>query len=88
MVKRIRTRRGRPFTKDNLAKDIRQVREKLGIPSELKLADLRRTAWTEMANKGATVPELAASAGIAYAMRSSTPLVRARVDSQRAQRVV
>ena len=27
------------------------------------LADLRRTAWTEMANKGATVPELAASAG-------------------------
>ena len=46
-----------------LATDIRQVREKLGIPSELKLADLRRTAWTEMANKGATVPELAASAG-------------------------
>ena len=45
-----------------LATDIRQVREKLGIPSELKLADLRRTAWTEMANKGATVPELAASA--------------------------
>ena len=39
------------------------MREKLGIPSELKLADLRRTAWTEMANKGATVPELAASAG-------------------------
>ena len=59
----VRTRRGRPFTKDILAKDIRQVREKLGIPSELKLADLRRTAWTEMANKGATVPELAASAG-------------------------
>ena len=28
---------GRPFTKDILAKDIRQVREKLGIPSELKL---------------------------------------------------
>ena len=27
------------------------------------LADLRRTAWTEMANKGATVPQLAASAG-------------------------
>ena len=46
-----------------LSKDIREVREKLGIPSELKLADLRRTAWTEMANRGATVPELAASAG-------------------------
>ena len=59
----MRTRRGRPFTKDILAKDIRKVREKLGIPSGLKLADLRRTAWTEMANKGATVPELAASAG-------------------------
>ena len=40
----VRTRRGRPFTKDILAKDIRQVREKLGIPSELKLSDLRRTA--------------------------------------------
>ena len=38
------------------------MRETLGIPSELKLADLRRTAWTAMANKGATVPELAASA--------------------------
>jgi len=46
-----------------LSKDIREVSEKLGIPSELKLADLRRTAWTEMANKGATVLELAASAG-------------------------
>ena len=46
-----------------LSKDIRKVREKLGIPSELKLADLRRTAWTEIANKGAKVPELAASAG-------------------------
>ena len=57
------TRRGRPFTKDILAKDIRQACEKLGIPSELKLSDLRRTGWTEMANKGATVPEFAASAG-------------------------
>ena len=66
----VRTRRGRPFTKDILAKDIRQVREKLGIPSELKLADLRRTAWTEMANKGATVPELAASAGLVNGHRS------------------
>ena len=46
-----------------LAKDIRQVREKLAIPSGLKLADLRRTAWTEMANKGATLPQLATSAG-------------------------
>ena len=59
----VRTRRGRPFTKDILAKDIRQVREKLGIPSELKLAALHRTAWAEMANKEAVVPKLAASAG-------------------------
>ena len=59
----VRARRGRPFTKDILAKDIRKVREKLKIPSELKLADLRRKAWTERANKGTTVPELAASAG-------------------------
>ena len=46
-----------------LATDIRQVREKLGIPSELKLAALRRTAWAEITNKGAVVPKLAASAG-------------------------
>ena len=59
----VRSRRGRPFTKDMLATDIHQVHEKLGIPSELKLANLRRTAWTETANTGATVPELAASAG-------------------------
>ena len=39
----VRTRRGRPFNTDILAKDIRQVLEKLVIPSELKLADLRRT---------------------------------------------
>ena len=39
----VRTRRGKPFTKDMLATDIRQVREKLGIPSELKLVDL---PWT------------------------------------------
>ena len=59
----VRTWRGKPFTKDILAKGIRQVREKLGIPKELKLGDLRRTAWTEMADGGATVPELAANAG-------------------------
>ena len=40
----VRTWRGKPFTKDILAKGIRQVREKLGIPKELKLGDLRRTA--------------------------------------------
>ena len=91
----MRTRRGRPFTKDILAKDIRKVREKLGIPSELKLADLRRTAWTEMANKGATVPELAnalilggwnlgyhgaaVAAAIAYDTGLSPGLVRSRL---------
>ena len=59
----MRTRRGRPFTKDMLATDIRQVREKLGIPFELTLSDLRPTAGAEVANKGTTVPQLAASAG-------------------------
>ena len=54
----MRIRRGRPFTRDILAKGIRQVREKLGIPSELKLADLRRRAWPEMAIKGLWFPNL------------------------------
>ncbi len=39
------------------------MREKRGIPSGLKLVDLGRTAWTEMANKGASVPKPALSAG-------------------------
>ena len=52
----VRTWRGKPFTKDILAKGIRQVREKLGIPKELKLGDLRRTAWTEMADGGVPCP--------------------------------
>ena len=59
----VRIRRGRPFTRDILAKGIRQVREKLDIPSELKLADLRRRAWPEMAIKGLWFPSLRASAG-------------------------
>ena len=59
----VRIRRGRPFTRDILAKGIRQVGEKLGIPSELKLADLRRRAWPEMAIKGLWFPSLRASAG-------------------------
>ena len=33
------------------------MREKLGILSELTLADLGRTAWTGIANKVATVKE-------------------------------
>ena len=43
----IRTRRGRPYTKDILAKDIRTVRRLAGLPGDLQLRDLRRTATIE-----------------------------------------
>ncbi len=58
------------------------LHEKLGIPLELKLPDLRRTAWTEMANKRATVPELAAIAG--WSMNTAAKNLDAYIVTSRA----
>lgn len=59
----VRTRRGRPYKKDRLARDVRKILRKAGIPDSVQLRDLRRTATTESAANEATVPELAAARG-------------------------
>lgn len=63
----VRTRRGRPYMKDRLSRDIRIVLRKAGIPDAVQLRDLRRTATTESAENEATVPEIAAARGWAMA---------------------
>jgi hypothetical protein len=59
----LRTRRGKPYTKDRLTRDVRAVLRKAGIPDELRLSDLRRTASKERAEAGASEAELAAGGG-------------------------
>lgn len=59
----IRTRRGKPYTKDILAKDIRTVRRMVGLPEELQLRDMRRTATIEEIEGGATTKQVAAARG-------------------------
>lgn len=54
----------RPYAdKDQLGKQWRKVRTALEMPSDLRLADLRRTAATEAADGGATEAELDAVHG-------------------------
>ena len=59
----LRTRRGRPYTKDYLAKGIRRVLRAAGVPDAVRLSDLRRTASKERAEAGATEAEIAAAGG-------------------------
>jgi Phage integrase family len=59
----LRTPRGRPYTKDYLAKQVRKVLRKAGIPDGVQLRDIRRTASKERAEAGATEAELAAGTG-------------------------
>ena len=59
----LRTRRGRPYTKDYLAKEIRNVLTKAKIPKAVQLRDLRRTASKERAESDATEAEIAAAGG-------------------------
>lgn len=84
----IRTRRGRPYTKDILAKDFRAVRRKAGLPECLQLQDLRRTASSEEANAGATEAEIAARRGWSMKTASKnmdTYVVRSRGLASSAQ---
>ena len=57
------TPRGRPFTKDYLAKGVRKILRKAGIADDVQLRDIRRTASKERAEAGATEAELAAGTG-------------------------
>jgi integrase len=59
----VRTRRGRPYKKDRLARDVRIILRAAGVPDAIQLRDLRRTASKERAEAGATEAELASSTG-------------------------
>ncbi len=59
----VRSRRGRPYQKDRLARDVRIILRAVGVPDAIQLRDLRRTASKERAEAGATEAELASSTG-------------------------
>jgi site-specific recombinase XerD len=91
----LRTPRGRPFTKNSLAKKARDAMRRAGIPDEVQLRDLRRTASKERAEAGATAAELAASTTHSIARGSaildvynppSYAMAKAAHDKRRAHR--
>lgn len=59
----IRTKRGRPYTKDRLTRDVRLIQRRAGVPDALQLRDLRRTVTIEEAEAGATAAEMTAGRG-------------------------
>jgi site-specific recombinase XerD len=59
----VRTRRGRPYSKDRLARDFRIIADKVGLPKNLQMRDLRRTAHTERLEGGAHPQEARAAIG-------------------------
>ena len=66
----IRTRRGRPYTKDRLSRDIRIIMRAAGIPDAVQARDLRRTASMERAKADSTEYELASGTGHSFAYGS------------------
>ncbi len=59
----VRTRRGRPYSKDQLARDFRRIADKVGLPKNVQMRDLRRTAHTERLEGGAHPQEARAAIG-------------------------
>ena len=66
----IRTRRGRPYTKDRLSRDIRIIMRAAGIPDAVQARDLRRTASMERAKADSTEYELASGTGHSFSYGS------------------
>jgi integrase len=60
----VRTRRGKPFTKDRLGRDVRHILRNAGIPNIIQMRDLRRTVATEMVESGVTDAEIEAAMGV------------------------
>lgn len=54
---------GQPYNKDNFARIFRKFCRRAGIPDELQFRDLRRTAATDLGNRGATESEIIAFTG-------------------------
>ena len=59
----IRTRRGRPYSQFMLAKDFRRIANLVGLPKNVQLRDLRRTAHTERLEGGANDQEARSAIG-------------------------
>jgi integrase len=60
----VRSRRGKPFLKHRLSRDVRIILDKAGISKEIQMRDLRRTAASEIVEGGATDAELEAAFGV------------------------
>lgn len=54
---------GRPHTRWSYYKQARNICQQAGLPDELRMADLRRTGATEMAESGASADEIRAVTG-------------------------
>jgi integrase len=53
----------KPFNMHRISGWVNRVKEKAGLPSELRLADLRRTGTTEMVEAGVSLPQIMAVTG-------------------------
>jgi integrase len=60
----VRTRRGVPFKKDRLSRDVRHILRAAGIPDAVQMRDLRRNVATELIEAGVTDAELEAAMGV------------------------
>jgi len=54
---------GRRYNRNNFNKVVREIRRAVGIPEDIQIRDLRRTAATEGASAGATPSEMMAAGG-------------------------
>ena len=59
----VRTRRGRIYSKDQFARDFRRIANLVGLPKNVQMRDLRRTAHTERLEGGANDQEAKAAIG-------------------------
>lgn len=67
----LRTPKGRPYTSYHLAHQVRGIMRAAGLPDDLQIRDLRRTASKERAEGGASEAELAAATGHSIARGSA-----------------
>jgi hypothetical protein len=57
------TKSGKRWHRRNLAREVRLIARSVGLPDELQIRDLRRTAATEAASAGVTPWEMMAAGG-------------------------
>ena len=59
----LRTRRGRLYSKDQLARNFRRIANLVGLPKSVQMRDLRRTAHIERLEGGANDQEARSAIG-------------------------